>query len=165
MKRAVLLAAFGLLLASGAYAAPDAGTKTDAKVMATTGAASQPAEPAMPKEVAKDAGQAIDQGKGLIEFAKAKQWFAFSAGAIWLLMFLFKLGRTYVGFMQKIPKRVLWIVVPVLSVVAMLLAKFQGDLSWGAAIAVLTSGPSAAFLNDFVKRGLLNQEPSPMKPS
>lgn len=158
-------AVLGLLMAAPAIAAPDAGSnsdvvviKADAKVVAAP--ATQPTDP----NVAKDAGEALDQGKQVVADAKAKQWFAMSAGIIWLLMFLFKTARKKLEFMQGIPKRVLWIVLPLLSVAAMLLAKFQGDLSWTAAVGVLTSGPAVAFLNDFVKRGLLNKEPSPMKP-
>jgi hypothetical protein len=133
---------------------------------ADTAPTSQPAAnadgPADPS-VATDTGGAMDQGKQILADAKAKQWFAMSAGIIWLLMFLFKTARKKLTFMQGIPKRVLWIILPLLSVAAMLLAKFQGDLSWAAALSVLTSGPAVAFLNDFVKRGVLNKEPTPMK--
>lgn len=137
--------------------------KADTKIepATTKAAASQPTdEPVMPPEVPKDGSAAIDAAKSLIDQAKAKQWFAFSAGGIWLLMFLFKLGRKNLEFMKKIPKRALWIIVPLLSVAAMVLSKFQADLSWSAAVAVLASGPSVAFLNDLVKRGLLGKEPS-----
>jgi len=164
--RVITIAILGLLLAAPAIAAPDTGVKTDAvvKVDARVPASQPAAEPTDPN-VPKDSGAAVEKGKEAIELAKAKKWFAFSAAVIWLLMFLFKLGRKTIGFMKSIPKRVLWIVLPLLSVAAMLLARFQGDLSWSAAVGVLTSGPAVAFLNDFVKRGLLNKEPSPMKPS
>jgi hypothetical protein len=105
----------------------------------------------------------VKGAKDLVQFGNAEQWFSFSAGAIWLFMSLFKLGRKRLKFMQRIPKRVLWILVPLLSVVAMVLGKLQADLSWNAAIATLLSGPAAAFLNDLVKRGLLGKSPSPMK--
>lgn len=152
-------------------AEPKAETKTEpaTKKPDTPSPASQPAagtdEPKDPKEVPTDASGAIDLGKQVIEHGKAKQWFAMSAGIIWLVMFLFKTLRKKIDAMKKIPKRVLWIIVPLLSVAAMILAKLQADLSWGAAVAVLFSGPSVAFLNDFLKRGILNKEPSPMKPS
>jgi hypothetical protein len=135
----------------------DATAKTDAKAAAT-----QPAEPTEPAEVPKTGKEALEKGKELIELVKAKKWFAFSAGAIWIFMFLLKVGRKTLGFMKKIPKRALWIIVCLLSVAAMVLAKLQADLSWGAAVGVLFSGPSVAFLNDLVKRGLLGKEPSPM---
>jgi len=124
----------------------------------TEAAASQPTEPTDPKEVPKDASAAIDAAKQLVEQAKAKQWFAMSAGAIWLLMFGFKVVRK--KWLTNLPKRVLWIAVPVLSIAAMLLSKLQADLSWGAALTVLASGPSVAFLNDLVKRGIMGKEPT-----
>jgi hypothetical protein len=110
----------------------------------------------------KTVDEAISTGKQIAELAKTKQWFAMSAGVIWLFMFLFKLGRKKVSFMKKIPKRALWVMVPVLSVAAMVLTKLQTDLSWSAAVTVLSSGPSVAFLNDLLKRGILGKEPSPV---
>lgn len=167
MKRtATLMLIVGLLLSAPAFAAPDAAapaTKAPAtKVVpaAKAAPASQPVEPKMPAEVPKDAGEAMDAAKQVLEHGRAKQWFAMSAGAIWLLMFLFKLGRKNLSFLKKVPRRALWIAVPVLSVAAMVLSKLQADLSWGAALAVLFSGPSVAFLNDLVKRGLLGKEPT-----
>lgn len=161
-KRKAIVAAvvLGLALSAPAFAndatpakKADAAVKVDAKATAT----SQPAaDVKMPDQVPKDAGEAIDKGKEIIEFAKAKNWWGMSAAIIWLLMFVLKL----VGLFKKIGKRWAYIIVPVLSVAAMLLSKFAGDLSWGAAVAVLTSGPTAALLNDFVKRGILNKEPS-----
>lgn len=136
-----------------ASAAPDGGNVADAAVKAVT-------EPSEPSEVPSDVGGAVDAAKKVVELGKAKQWFAMSAGAIWLFMFLFKLGRKTVWFMKKIPKRVLWILVPLLSVAAMVLSKLQEDMSWASASAVLMSGPSVAFLNDLVKRGVLGREPT-----
>lgn len=164
-----------------ADAAPDAG-KTAAAASQPSATASQPAaapkaaepkkvadtaagEPTMPDSVPTDASGAIDAGKKVIEDAKAKKWFAMAAGIIGLLMFGFKTARKKIDAMARIPKRVLWIVVPVLSVAMMLLAKFQDDLSWAAASQVLFSGPSVAFLNDLIKRGVMGKEPSPMKPN
>lgn len=117
-------------------------------------------DPTFPEEVPESGGAAFDKGKQLVELAKAKEWFALSAGIIWLIMFLLKQGRKHIGFMKKMPKRALWIVVPVLSIVAMILTKLQAGLSWGAAVAVLFSGPSVAFMNDFVKRGVMGKEPT-----
>lgn len=150
---------FGLVLLSmflfnGIAFAEDGGVIIDAT------ASVEVLDPSLPATVPADGAEAFDAAKGLVENVKAKEWFAFSAGIIWLIMFLLKVGRKSVGFMKKMPKRVLWIVVPILSIVAMVLAKLQGDLSWGAAVGVLFSGPSAAFFNDFVKRGVLGKEPS-----
>jgi hypothetical protein len=157
----ILLAA---LLPTTALAV-DAGTATKAapaKAAAEAPVTKAPAEPTEPKEVPDDASAAIDAGKQMVEDAKAKKWFAFSAGGIWILMFLFKAGRKNINAMKKIPKRALWIAVPLLSVAAMVLAKLQSDLSWGAAVQVLFSGPSVAFLNDLLKRGIAGKTPSPM---
>ena len=118
------------------------------------------AEPTYPKEVPDTLGGAVTQGSDLVEKAKTKQWFAFSAGIIWLIMFLVKWGRKNLAFMQAIPKRALWVILPVLSIAALVLAKFQGDLSWASAIDVGTSGPLMAYLNDFFKRGVMGKEPS-----
>jgi hypothetical protein len=168
-----LLLVFSLVCIGTAFAETDSGpaTKTETtKPESKKAPASQPTkdEDVKPlwhdesKKVPSTTTEAIDSGKEMIGFAKEKKWFAFSAGAIWLLMFLFKLGRKKLDFMKGIPKRALWIAVPILSVAAMLLSKFQADLSWGAAFTVLSSGPSVAFLNDLLKRGLLGKEPSPM---
>jgi hypothetical protein len=155
---AFLLGFLLMLTAAPAFSAPDAAVTTAPITAVAEPATDVPTDPKVPA----DPGAALDMGKGVIADAKAKQYFTMSAGIIWLIMFLFKTGRKTIGFMKKIPKRVLWVVLPILSVGAMLLSKFQGDLSWAAAVGVLTSGPCVAFLNDFVKRGLLNKEPTPM---
>lgn len=100
---------------------------------------------------------AIDMTKKVIDQIKAKQWFAFSAGMIWIIMFVLKFFRKRIPMMQKINKRWLYITVCLLSVVAMLLTRFQAELSWEAAITVLFSGPSVAYLNDLLKRGILGK--------
>ena len=89
-----------------------------------------------------------------IEFAKAKNWWGLSAICIFVLMFILKLT----GVFKKVGKRWAYVIVPALSIVAMLLTKFAGGLSWGAAIAVLTSGPAMAALSDLVKRGIMGKE-------
>ncbi len=164
MKRkvAVMIALlFAVGLTGYAFADPDAKPATKVlEVKKAEGPASQPTgdEPKDPPEVPGDVNAAIDAGKQLVEQGKAKQWFAMSAGVIWLLMFGFKIVRK--KWFPNIPKRVLWIIVPVLSVAAMVLAMLQADLSWGAALTVLASGPSVAFLNDLIKRGIMGQEPT-----
>jgi hypothetical protein len=62
------------------------------------------------------------------------------------------------GLFKKIGKRWSYLLVPLLSVAAMLLSKFAGGLSWETAFLTLTSGPVAALLNDFIKRGVLGKE-------
>lgn len=130
---------------------------------ATTPAASQPAvaTPQVPGEP-QTAAQAVESAKQGIEYAKAKNWWGVSSIVIFLLMFALNATKLF----DKIGKRWAYIILPVLGVAAMLLAKFAGDLSWGAAIAVLTSAPCMGLAWDFVKRGLLAQEATtPMKPT
>lgn len=88
-----------------------------------------------------------------VALAKAKNWFGFSSIAILLVVFILKA----VGLFKN-SKRLLYIIVPGLGVIAMLLAGFVGGISWNSAWLVLTSAPCAALLNDFVKRGILGKE-------
>jgi len=166
MRHLTLLIATAALLCHGSLALADAGGLDsgvlDASAVPDGAAGAQ--DPQYPDEVADDFAGALDSAKGAVEQLRAKQWFAFSVTVIWLLMFLFKTARKSFDFMKGIPKRVLWILVPLLSIAAMILAKLQADLSWGAAVEVLLSGPVAAFANDLVKRGILDRDPSPMGP-
>lgn len=166
MRHLTLLIATAALLCHGSLALADAGGLDSGVLDASTvpdGVAGTP-DPYYPDEVAKDFGEALASAKDAVEQASAKKWLGFSAVVIWLLMFVFKTARKSFDFMKGIPKRVLWILVPLLSIAAMLLAKLQADLSWGAAVEVLLSGPVAAFANDLVKRGILDRDPSPMGP-
>jgi hypothetical protein len=135
------------------------------KPAATAPAASQPATvvatPQVPGEP-QTAAQAVESAKQGIEYAKAKNWWGLSSIVIFLIMF----GLNATKLFDKIGKRWAYIILPVLGVAAMLLAKFAGDLSWGAAIAVLTSAPCMGLAWDFVKRGILAQEvTTTMKPT
>lgn len=133
--------------------APDAAYATSQPTSAASG-------PLASENVPDSPSGAVELGKKAAAQLRAKQWFAMSASIIWLLMFVFKTLRKTVPLMQRIPKRVLWIIVPCLSIAAMVLAKLEGDLSWDGALAVLLSGPAVAFSNDLVKRGLLGREPT-----
>jgi len=133
------------------------------KPVATVPAASQPAvaTPQVPGEL-QTAAQAVEAAKQGIEFAKAKNWWGLSSIVIFILMFILNAVKLF----DKIGKRWAYIILPVLGVAAMLLAKFAGNLSWGAAITVLTSAPCMGLAWDFVKRGILAQEATtPMKPT
>ena len=158
IKTSVVLAT---LLFATPVMAVDAGAPKDAAatVAADSGKVVTDAAPAvvidLPKEVPQDLGGAVDLAKDAFQAGAAKNWWLMSASIIWLLMFGLKMG----GLFDKIGRRWAYILVPVLSLAAMLLSKFAGDLSWAAAAAVLTSGPSAALMNDFVKRGILAKEP------
>lgn len=154
-----------LALATPAFADdPKPATKVEAKKVEPKkdAPASQPAkkeevkkeEVPLPDGAPKDAAEAVEMAQQGIEFAKAKNWWGMSAIAIFILMFILKVA----GVFKKVGKRWAYILVPVLSLAAMLLTKFAGGLSWGAAIAVLTSGPAMAALSDLVKRGVLGKE-------
>lgn len=158
MRTATIVATLLLFSTSVAYA-QDAKPEPPAKVEVKADVKAEPkvpAEPevALPKDTPKDAGEAFMKVQEGIEFAKAKNWWGLSAVIIFVLMFLLKMF----GLFKKIGKRWGYIVVGVLSMAAMLLAKFSGDLSWGAAIAVLTSGPFMAYASDLVKRGIMGKE-------
>lgn len=168
----LLLMSAGIAIAqddtkTAAPTAKDTPAAASASAPETPSAAPEPAsqptvdnDPKMPPEVPESGSEAVDAGKQLIELGKAKKWFAMSAGIIWLLLFLLKIGRKKLEFLKGMKRKWLYIIVGVLSIAAMVLAKLQEDLSWGAAVGVLFSGPAVAFLNDFIKRGLLGKEPT-----
>lgn len=114
----------------------------------------------MPNAVPDSPEEAMQMAQKGVEYAKAKNWWGLSAIVIFVSMFVMKTA----GLFKKIGKRWAYIIVPSLSLVAMVLAKFAGGLSWAAAAAVLTSGPAMAVLNDLVKRGFMGKDPAtPMK--
>lgn len=118
-------------------------------------------QPVAPTSQPTTVDEAIEQAKTGVAFAKAKNWFGMASAAIFIIMFV--LGNV-VKLWEKIGKRYALICVASLSLVAMLLAKFAGGVSWEAAWLVLTSGPATALLNDLVKRGILGREPTtPMR--
>jgi hypothetical protein len=179
MSRCIVLMATLALVVSSAYAqAPVVKVTPKAVVVVQAAPAVAPANaapaPAAPAPVAKavaasqpviaepkTASEAVDTAKQGFDFAKARNWFGLSACAIFILMFVLNAIKVF----DKIGKRWAYIILPVLGVAAMLLSRFAGGLSWEAAIAVLTSAPVTGLLWDFVKRGILAQEPTtPMKP-
>ena len=120
-------------------------------------------EISLPENAPDSVTEALVEGKNVINLAKAKKYFAMSAGCIWLLMFFFKLGRKHIPMLMNIPRRWLYIVVAMLTFLAMLFTKLQTDMSWSAALIVLTSGPFVAYLNDLIKRGVFNKTPTEEK--
>jgi hypothetical protein len=148
----------GLALSAPAFA-DDVKPATKVEVKAPASApASQPVveDVKLPEGAPQNLEEAMESAKEGIAFAKAKNWWGMSAVVIFILMFVLKA----VGVFKKVGKRWAYVIVPGLSVVAMLLAKFAGGVSWGAAVTVLTSGPAMAALTDLVKRGVLGKEHS-----
>lgn len=74
-------------------------------------------------------------------------------------MFLLKLIGLKVGFWEKLG-RWRYVIVPVLSLAAALLAKFQGGLSFQAAAAVFGTGMAAAKLEELWSHGILGKKHS-----
>lgn len=123
-------------------------------------AAAPASQPVVPTAPPTTAGEAIEQVQTGIAFVKARNWWGVSAIAIFLIMFGLKFTTLY----DKMGKRAAYIISAVLSVAAMLLARFAGGVSWEAAWVVLTSGPAMGALSDLVKRGILGREPeTPIK--
>jgi len=163
MKKSILvaIAAASLCMSAPVFAADGGAKDGKASPAAKAPAKAAPAvkkadEPKMPTKVPADASKAIDLAKDTFNAGKAKNWWLMSAGIIWLLMFGMKIAKLF----KKMGKRWAYLTVGIMSMAAMLAAKFGGGVSWEAAIAVLTSGPFMAFANDFVKRGILGKEPT-----
>jgi hypothetical protein len=164
MRTAILLAV--ILACTQAYAAPNgtpqASQPAAGGVSAGSGTGDTAPAAKTPETANTEPGppatteDAVALAKDTFSAGKAKNWWLVSAGVIWLVMFGLKLA----GLFKKMGKRWAYIVVGVLSMAAMLTAKFGAGASWERAIAVMTSGPFVAFANDFFKRGILGKEPA-----
>jgi hypothetical protein len=138
---------------SAPVTAPKDGTKEVAPVPSKA-AAEKDAPPVPP---VTDAKGALDVGKGAVEAAKDGRWWYFSALAVTLLLFLLKiLGTKLWDFWPKMG-RWRYIIPPVLSIVAALLATFQGGVSVEAAIGVFTSSYATSSLQELWEHGLLGK--------
>lgn len=111
--------------------------------------ASLPTEPATPKD-------AIDTGKKAIEAAKNHQWWYFSALVILVLMFVLKMVKV----LDKIG-RWKYVVLPVLSIGAALLAAFQGGVSLEIAIGVFATAWSTGMFQQLIEHGILGKPHTP----
>lgn len=161
MRRLATVAAIATFLALSApaadlVAAPDA--KVEAKVDAKAPVkvegkvevpASQPAPPT-------DVKGAIDTAKEGYKAVKEGRWWYFSALAVTLLMFLLKFVGIKAGFWPKMG-RWRYILPPVLSIAAALLAAFQGGVSFDTALGVFTSSYATSSLQELWEHGILNK--------
>jgi hypothetical protein len=120
--------------------------------------ASQPAGSASvaPVTPPADAKQAIEAGKTAIEAAKQGRWWYFSSLICLILMFVLKL----VGVLEKMG-RWKYIVLPVLSLAAALLATFQGGVTIENAIGVFASSWAMGMLEELVNHGVLGKPHTP----
>lgn len=121
-------------------------TKSEPKPSASSEA---PAEP-------KDVGEAIELGKKAVEAAKGGLWWYFSALVIMVLMFLAKFIGTKMGWWVKLG-RWRYVIVPVLSIVAALLAAFQGGVTMAVAIGVLGSSMATGKLQELWEHGIMGK--------
>jgi len=144
--KAILLA-MTIIVAPPALAA-DAGAKDaqvkDAKAP-TTAPASAPAEPKNANEAVKMGGQAIQAGKqGL--------WWYMSSLICLIVMFVLKAVKV----LEKIG-RWKYVILPVLSLAAALLAAFQGGVTVERAIGVFTTAWAMGMLEELVSHGILGK--------
>lgn len=160
-KLAVTMAIVALspIWASLADAQPDpkekpATTKVEPKGDPVEASASQPATklPAGPK----DMKEAIEVGKQAVEAAKSGLWWYFSALVILVVMFLLKFIGSKMGWWVKLG-RWRYVILPVLSIVAALLAAFQGGVTLAIAIGVLGSSMSMGKLQELWEHGIMGK--------
>lgn len=106
----------------------------------------------------KDIEAVLKTGQDIVSAIKSKSWWSLSALIAFMLMFLWKKAGVMFGFREKLGKRVDYIVLGALGLVAMFLSKFIGNVSWAGAVSVLTEVTFMGFLVDFVKRGVMGVE-------
>jgi hypothetical protein len=99
-----------------------------------------------------DAKTVIKQGKELIVAAKSGKWWYFSAILIMIVMFIMKGIKILEGI-----GRWKYIIVPTLSIIAALLAAFQGGVSLEHAVGVFTTGWSTGMLEELINHGILGK--------
>jgi hypothetical protein len=158
-----LIAGLGLMWASLAEAQPTPDPKAVTKEAPASAPAaatkSAPAASASSKEAPaepKDAKEAIELGKQAVEAAKGGLWWYFAALVIMVLMFLAKFIGTKMGWWTKLG-RWRYVIVPVLSIVASLLAAFQGGVSLAVAIGVLGSSMATGKLQELWEHGFMGK--------
>jgi hypothetical protein len=148
-----------------ATAAPDARVETKAPAKTATKAAEPaakaPAKTDAPKVDAtpkppEDVKGAVSQAKDAVAAAKAGNWWYFSALVITVLLFLLKFIGIRAGFWPKMG-RWRYILSPVLSLAAALLAAFQGGVSFDVALGVFTSSYATSSLQELWEHGILGK--------
>lgn len=102
------------------------------------------------------ADQALVAALAALQAAQGRQWWLLAGLAVSLLMFLIKLVLQKKGLWDKLGK---WkyALVPIMSVLATLLAAFQGGVSWATALGVFTSSNTMATLQVLYDRVLMGR--------
>lgn len=143
--------------AKTATSTPATTTKDGTKEVAPVPSKAAAKKDAPPVPPVVDAKGALDTGKGAVEAAKDGRWWYFSALAVTLLLFLLKLlGTKFWDFWPKMG-RWRYIIPPVLSIAAALLATFQGGVSVEAAVTVFTSSYATSSLQELYEHGILGK--------
>lgn len=132
------------------FAAPDSAvSKIDAKSSAMSFVDAQVSPPETVEET-------LGSVKNAVSAAKTGKWWYFSALAITILLFLLKFVGKKVGFWPKLG-RWRYVLAPVLSIVAALLAAFQGGVSLDVALGVFTSSYATSSLQELYEHGILGK--------
>lgn len=154
MKRMTMtLAAIAALSVPATALAADVGA-SDAKVEAGAKADATAEKP--PVAEPKDGKAAVGQVKDAIAAAKGGKWWLFAALAVTVLLWLLKFLGTRIGFWAKLG-RWRYVIPPVLSLAAALLATFQGGVSIDAAVGVFTASWATASLQELWEHGILGK--------
>lgn len=155
MRKAVVTVALVTGLVLMAYSLAQAQPKAKAEVTKVEpkkeAPASQPAAKTEPVEP-KDLGEAIESGKDAVTAAQAGQWWYFSSVVCLIVMFILKATKV----LAKVG-RWKYIILPVLSLSAALLAAFQGGVGWASAVGVFGSSWAMGSLEELVNHGILNK--------
>jgi hypothetical protein len=124
------------------------------KVLATKVApASQPTSLPVPT-TAKDA---VRIGSDAIAAARSGNWWLFAALVVSILLFGVKLVGTKLGDWWRKLGRWRYVIPPVLSLAAALLATFQGGVSVDAAVGVFTASWATSSLQELWEHGILGK--------
>jgi hypothetical protein len=92
-----------------------------------------------------DAATAVVTAQQLLAAAANHNYWLLAALAVSLLMFLLKTGLTKAGKWDKLG-RYKYLLPPALSIIATLLAAFQGGVSWPVALGVFTASSTTSSL-------------------
>lgn len=158
--RAVLVAAMTLAILYPLSAlAADGATATDAKAKIDGSAAIAASVPVATKKPVepKTVREAFGAGKDAIAAAKSGNWWLFAALVVSLLLAGVKFAGTKLGTWWRRLGRWRYVIPPVLSLAAALLATFQGGVSVDAAVGVFTASWAMSSWQELWEHGILGK--------